>query len=129
MEFLDFSEVVLTKQFLDHVCYGEPGDVGKGGHISGMKREGKTEFPASWDEEQIFWALRAVLKKPQHVDFRLPRISLRREVANVMIQFELMQGTNGFLLFAAYPVYGEGVLQNILGNQHHIPNHYSKRGK
>ena len=88
MEFLDFSEVVLTKQFLDHVCYGEPGDVDRGGHISGMKREGKTEFPASWDEERIFWALRAVLDRPEYVQFEFPHIYLQRDVAGILIEID-----------------------------------------
>ena len=129
MEFLDFSEVVLTKQFLDHVCYGEPGDVDRGGHISGMKREGKTEFPASWDEERIFWALRAVLDRPEYVQFEFPHIYLQRDVSGILIEIELKQGKAGLVPFAAYPMYGEGVMQNVLGNQHHIPHLDSRKGK
>lgn len=129
MEFLDFSEVVLTKQFLDHVCYGEPGDVGKGGHHFGMKLEGKTEFPATWDEDRIFWALRKVLDSPQYVHFEIPRIYLQRNVAGIHIEMELRQGKAGLVPFAAYPMYGEGVMQNVLGNQHHIPHQNSTRGK
>jgi hypothetical protein len=129
MEFLDFSEVVLTKQFLDHVCYGEPGDVGKGGHLSGMKIEGKSEFPATWDEDRIFWALRKVLEKPQYVFFEFPHIYLRRIVADVMVHIELRERNETLIPFTAYPMYGSGVVLNVLGKQHHIPHHNSQRGK
>lgn len=129
MEFLDFSDVVITQQLLEHVCFGAPDNPGKGGHISGMKREGKTEFPASWDEDRIYCALRAVLERPQYVLFEVPHTFLRRTVADVMVEVELRQRKSGLVLFAAYPLFGEGVMQNILGNQHHIPRLDSRKGK
>jgi hypothetical protein len=129
MEFLDFSEVVLTKQFLDHVCYGEPGDVDRGGHLSGMKREGKTEFPASWDEDRIFWALRAVLERPQYVNFVRPFIFISREISNVVVEITLRDGKKGLAAIAGYPLFGEGVMLNVLGKQHHIPHLDSRKGK
>jgi hypothetical protein len=129
MEFLDFSEVVLTKQFLDHVCFGEPGDTGKGGHIFGTKREGKTEFPDSWGEHRIHRALQEVLQRPQYVEFLFPKVYLRRNIAGVLVEILLMDSPKGLIPHAAYPLFGEGVVLNILGNQHHIPRFDSRKGK
>lgn len=129
MEFLDFSEVVITPQFLNHVCFGEPGSSTKGGHLSGVKRENKTEFPPTWDEDRIFRALREVLDRPQYVEFLFPKIFLRRNIAGVFIELVLFDSSQGLIPHAAFPLYGEGVMQNILGNQHPIPRSDSRKGK
>ena len=57
MTFLDYSHVELSEEFIAHVLFGEDSDAEKGGHLFGRKRENKTEFPPSWDEEHITLAL------------------------------------------------------------------------
>lgn len=99
MDFLDFSHIELTEEFIAHVLYGEEGNYDKGGHLYGVGRENKTEFPPDWLPEQIVLALRLVLAKPQVVEFYGDRLFLKRIVANVDIQIQLKTKVNGLLLF------------------------------
>ena len=43
----------VSPERITHILDGEPGRIGSGGHRSGTGRPGKTEFPASWDDETI----------------------------------------------------------------------------
>ncbi|AXE53963.1 EndoU domain-containing protein [Aurantimicrobium sp. MWH-Uga1] len=129
MTFLDYSHVELTAVFIAHVLFGEDGDLGKGGHLSGQKRENKTEFPPSWDEERITIALKSVLKQPHFVLFLLPRIILQKEVDGVFIELVLRATNSGLVPHSAFPMHGEGVVQNILGQQFHLPQSNSRKGK
>ncbi len=47
-----------------HILDGEPG--GGGGHRHGVGNPGKTEFPASWNDEKITDALLDVARRPDH---------------------------------------------------------------
>lgn len=129
MTFLDYSHIELTSQFISHVLYGEESDASKGGHLSGVKRENKTEFPPDWTEEHIVLALHRVLKSPQFVHIAGGTVYLRRVVAGVNIQIVLVQLKRGLTPFAAYPIGGPGVIQNILGSQHQIPLTIYRNGR
>jgi hypothetical protein len=48
-----------------HICYGDEDDETKGGHLAGIGRPGKTEFPPDWDEEAVVEALVAVATRPE----------------------------------------------------------------
>ena len=117
MTFLDYSDVQLTDEFIAHVLHGEEGDPEKGGHLSGMKHENKTEFPPDWSEEQIVTALRSVLKHPHHVELVGSRVFLKRTVAGIEIKVELARHKLMLIPFAAYPLRGPGVIQNVMGIQ------------
>ena len=121
MSFLDFSSVELSPEFIGHVLFGEKEYPDRGGHLSGQKRENKTEFPPGWNEEHIVRALETVLAKPEVVLEAGPRVILRRIVAEVNIQIILMKRGTQLVPFAAYPIGGPGVIQNVLGRQLHIP--------
>lgn len=121
MTFLDFSHIELKPEFIEHVLHGEKGDGGKGGHLAGTGRENKTEFPEDWNEENIVQALASVLRKPDSVVITGSNIYLRRVVAGVNIQFVLISLKRGLTPFAAYPIGGPGVIQNIMGYRHPLP--------
>ena len=125
MTYLDFSHIELKPEFIEHVLHGEKGEGGKGGHLAGTGRENKTEFPEDWNEENIEQALASVLKKPDSVVITGSNIYLRRVVVGVNIQFVLISLKRGLTPFAAYPIGGPGVIQNIMGNRHPLPiNNY-----
>ena len=129
MTFLDFSHVYLSEEFLAHVLMGEEDNAKKGGHLSGQRRENKTEFPPEWTEETIRAALERVLASPQHVDLVEPKIFLRRIVAGVNIQVVLTHNGQDLLPFAAYPIGGPGVIQNVMGVQIPLPTHHFRNGR
>ena len=129
MTFLDYSHVELSEEFIAHVLFGEDSDAEKGGHLFGRKRENKTEFPPSWDEEHITLALKSVLRQPHVVSFHLPRIILQKEVDGFYIELVLRATNSGLIPHSAFPIYGAGVVQNILGQQFHLPQPNSRKGK
>ena len=54
-----------------HILDGDPG--GGGGHRHGAGKPGKTEFPASWDDEKIVDALVDVARRPDWPPMRQER--------------------------------------------------------
>lgn len=120
MTYMDFSHVELSAEFISHVLFGEKGNPHRGGHLSGQKRENKTEFPPDWNEEQIVLALKSVLNKPEIVVEAGPRVILRRQVSGVSVQIILLKKGSTLIPHAAYPLGGPGVVQNVLGRQLHI---------
>jgi hypothetical protein len=129
MTFLNFSHVRISEEFLAHVLTGEEGNAEKGGHLSGLRRENKTEFPPEWDEEHIRQALESVLASPQYVEIVGFKVVLRRIVAGVNIQVVLISRQSALMPFAAYPTGGPGVIQNIMGVQHPLPLHNPRNGR
>lgn len=57
-----------------------------------------------------------------------PRIILRRVVADVCVQVVLRSTFDELVLFAAYPIGGAGVIQNVMGKQHKLPHHNLRKG-
>jgi hypothetical protein len=55
---------------LHHICHGDPNDEGKGGHLHGTGRPGKTEFPPDWDDVKVSEALTSVASRPEFFDER-----------------------------------------------------------
>ena len=47
-----------------HILDGDPTPAGGGGHRSGTGKPGKTEFPASWDDEKIMGHVLDVARRP-----------------------------------------------------------------
>ena len=54
-----------------HILDGDPG--GGGGHRHGVGKPGKTEFPASWDDEKIVDSLLDVARRPDLPPIRQER--------------------------------------------------------
>ena len=48
-----------------HIVYGDEDDLTSGGHLHGLNRPNKTEFPPDWDEEKIAREVTDVAAKPQ----------------------------------------------------------------
>jgi hypothetical protein len=94
-----------------------------------MRKENKTEFPANWSPENVVVALHSVLRKPHLVRFLPPRIILQKEIDNVLIEIVLRQTQSGLVPHSAFPLYGEGVIQNILGRQHQLSQPKFTEGK
>jgi len=56
------EDVNLTPERSTHILDGEPG--GGGGHRHGVGKPGKTEFPASWDDERVIANVLDVARRP-----------------------------------------------------------------
>jgi hypothetical protein len=56
--------ISVSPERITHILEGEPG--GGGGHRHGVGNPGKTEFPASWNDEKIIDALLDVARRPYH---------------------------------------------------------------
>lgn len=128
MAFLDYSHVELTPEFIKHVLHGEDHDSERGGHLYGMGRENKTEFPPDWTPDRIVRALELVLAKPQQVSIAPPRILLSRIVAGIAIQLELRTLGNEIIAFSAFPVGGPGVIRNVRGKKYQVPYYSYEEG-
>lgn len=59
------EEIQVSPERRTHILDGEPN--GGGGHRHGTGMEGKTEFPASWDDEKIVDNVLDVARRPDSV--------------------------------------------------------------
>ena len=57
------EDIRVSDERVTHILDGEPGRSG-GGHRHGVGKPGKTEFPASWDDERIIANVRDVARRP-----------------------------------------------------------------
>lgn len=116
MSFLNFSHVTLSETFIRHVTVGEAG-ANIGGHLSGLRRPGKTEFPPQWDTEAVISAMKEILDKPEVVRFSGKRIFLQKTVGGVFIEMKLVISKNRLIPTACFPLHGTNVVRNVLGQQ------------
>lgn len=116
MSFLNFSHVQLSDAFIKHVLVGDE-DMNLGGHLAGLSRPGKTEFPSHWDTDAIVSGMRAVLDKPEVVRFSGKRIFLQKTVSGVFIEMKLVVTKAGIKPTSCFPLYGEHVVRNVFGQQ------------
>jgi hypothetical protein len=56
------EDIHVSPERTTHILDGEPG--GGGGHRHGVGKPGKTEFPASWDDEKIIGHVLDVVRRP-----------------------------------------------------------------
>jgi hypothetical protein len=56
------EDIHASPERTTHILDGEPG--GGGGHRHGVGKPGKTEFPASWDDEKIIGHVLEVVRRP-----------------------------------------------------------------
>jgi len=56
------EDINVSAERTTHILDGEPG--GGGGHRHGVGKPGKTEFPASWDDEKIMGHVLDVVRRP-----------------------------------------------------------------
>jgi hypothetical protein len=50
-----------------HIVYGDEDDPSSGGHLHGLNRPDKTEFPPDWDEDKIVQEVTSVADDPERV--------------------------------------------------------------
>jgi hypothetical protein len=58
------EDIQVSPERRTHILDGEPGDDGGGGHRHGTGKPGKTEFPASWDDDKIMDNVLDVARRP-----------------------------------------------------------------
>ena len=56
------EDIHVSPERTTHILDGEPG--GGGGHRHGVGKPGKTEFPASWDDEKVMGHVLVVVRRP-----------------------------------------------------------------
>jgi hypothetical protein len=56
------EDINVTPERTTHILDGEPG--GGGGHRHGTGKPGKTEFPASWNDERVIANVLDVARRP-----------------------------------------------------------------
>jgi len=110
----------LTAEDLRHITLGEVN--GTGGHLSGIGRTGKTEFPPDWSREMIEAAAQTVFDAPQWADVRdnadggktIRRYGIVDDVL-IVARTRVVDGVE--TLVHVYPVGGTGIVKNIDGEQ------------
>lgn len=94
-----------------HLLYGDEDDEESGGHMSGVGRPGKTEFPPSWDEGDCTDGVIGVAREPERAVKRPTDGTWIVEGThrNVVIRaFVRQEGT----ISAGHPISGPGVRRN-----------------
>lgn len=129
MSFLSFSHVLITDEFIRHVCQGEPENPHRGGHLFGVGREGKTEFPENWDVAAIVRAMSGLLEKPENVRFSGTHIYLRKTWRGVLIELKLVNTKNQLVPTYCFPVSGAGVIRNVSGRRVSLDIHAQEEGE
>lgn len=120
MVFESFAHVPVTKELLRHVWEGET-DPAKGGHRSGLRREGKTEFPPHWTLANVESAIRTVLEKPQFVGHFGNDIVLGRQVKGIIVLVKIKVRKGQMFIETAFPDSGPGVVRIERGIPKEIP--------
>ncbi|AWR21955.1 EndoU domain-containing protein [Aurantimicrobium photophilum] len=128
MSFLTFSHVLVSDKFIEHVVHGEKSEM-LGGHLSGLSRPGKTEFPPSWTRRHIREAINSILEQPEVVTFSGKRIFLQKTIRGVQIELKLVITKKGVVPTSCFPVWGDGVIRNVGGQQVHIDGNNEKEGE
>lgn len=128
MSFLTFSHVLVSEKFIEHVVQGESSEM-FGGHLSGLSRPGKTEFPPSWSRHHIFDAINSILEQPEVVTFSGKRIFLQKTIKGVQIELKLVITKKGYVPTSCFPVGGEGVIRNVGGQQVHVDGIKEREGE
>jgi len=104
----------LTPERQTYVVDGDPDGQG-GGHRSGLKRSGKTEFPASWDDEKIIREVRSVARMPDRVVYQEPPSGLPSRYLMFGVRDDVtirMIVESDGTICTGHPTKGPGVVQN-----------------
>lgn len=85
-----------------------------GGHLHGAGIPGKTEFPESWDEDDIYRATMLTMLDPQLAQIDGDRRTYRRDVHGVIVEVSwyLNEKTGKMVYRHTIPRAGDGVYEN-----------------
>ena len=125
MAFESFAHVPVTEVLLRHVWEGEPNGH-QGGHRYGLGREGKTEFPESWDLARVEHAIHLTISHPQAVRFKSPFIYCDRVVSSVLLRVRLKNQGSSLFIETAYPICGDDVCRIVAGLRQSLPLDFSR---
>lgn len=97
-----------------HIVYGDEDDEESGGHLHGLGRPGKTEFPPGWDEDDCIDVVIAVARNPQDAVDRGDSWRVTGTHRGVVVRaFVRYDGT----IAAGHPTSGPGVRANPRRNR------------
>lgn len=120
MVFESFAHVPVTEELLRHVWEGEE-NFSKGGHKFGLGRLFKTEFPESWSQEDVRYAIQQTLFQPHFISRQSRFILCDREIDNVIVRVVIADFISHQLIHSVYPVCGEGVIRNDRNGRVNLP--------
>lgn len=102
-----------------HILDGEGN--GKGGHVAGTGNPGKTEFPESWDDDQIINNVEDVAKNPDRPPTLEQSGNYKVNGTRDGVEIEGYVTPKGQVQ-TGYPLRGDGVMKNDeSGNPHPVP--------
>ncbi|MGH3739015.1 MAG: EndoU domain-containing protein [Micromonosporaceae bacterium] len=90
--------------------YGDEDDETSGGHLHGLGRPDKTEFPPDWDEDKIAHKVKSVADNPDSADERFDgtwRVEAIREGVTIRAYLRGDGSISG-----GHPTKGPGVRRN-----------------
>jgi len=98
------------------VLYGDPENDSRGGHMTGVGRQGKTETGPEWTATRFKSAIRQTIAHPDKLMMRGDALVRIKLVAGVIFRVETMPARRGrYRLVHAYPMNGDGVTMNTVG--------------
>lgn len=119
----------MSEDFIEHVINGEPEHHGRGGHLFGTGREGKTEFPENWNQESILNAMRSVLDSPESISISGTNIYLHKTVDGVEIEMKLLRKKDKLIPMFCFPRSGLGVIRNVGGSKIYVDGQPAEEGE
>ncbi|MCI9889098.1 hypothetical protein JT358_11615 [Micrococcales bacterium 31B] len=102
---------LLDAKALHHIVYGEPltpGVRAQGGHLSGLGRPEKTEFPPNWGPGRIAFAVMKTARAPEGTKLDADQWKLTRHVdgVDVTVVFIRWPGHKNVSFYSAFPLPG-----------------------
>lgn len=95
---------------LRHIVHGDEDDDTSGGHLYGLGRPDKTEYPAHWDEEKIAREVKSVADNPDTVAPRLGGAWLATGTRDGVTIHVFVR--NDGSIASGFPKSGPGIQQN-----------------
>jgi hypothetical protein len=94
-----------------HILYGDELNPRSGGHIYGVNRPGKTEFPRDWDEDMIAREVTDVARRPDRAPVQQFNGMWVASGVRHDVRIEVIVRPDGTVI-TGYPVDGAGIKRN-----------------
>ncbi|MDV6274083.1 EndoU domain-containing protein [Rhodococcus erythropolis] len=102
----------LAEAVRNHILHGDDDDIESGGHLFGVGRAKKTEFPERWSAERIEQAVDEVLAQPDRIESQAGTYLFHREIDRVNVRVVVKSRGAKARIVSAYPINGDGVMKN-----------------